>query len=204
MKQLIFLVGMMLVIGCRNNEKQIQKITSSDTSSLEINKTIVDNKTTIETEEDIVNRMLQTFRKDLRVLQLKDVNSGDVRAGFKDEVENRRKAYPGFPFIATGDFNGDNLKDYAAVVTDGKTEYSDINTWLAFFPSGGKPVLTEEYCSVYAVLQTIKRGTIIKDPFEEEPDITLKFDAIFLTNGDGPGGYVIWNGKKFEGIFWEG
>ncbi|HMU47534.1 MAG TPA: hypothetical protein PKC72_14265 [Chitinophagaceae bacterium] len=204
MKQIIFFLGMMLVIACDNNGKQTKNTSSSDTTNSKNDKTEVNSKVTTEAEEEIVNRMLQTFRKDLRVVQLKDINEKDVNPRFNEEVDENRKYYPGYPFIAIGDFNGDNIKDYAAIVTDDKSEYSYINTWLAFFPSGGKPVLTEEYSSLNAVLHTIKRGTVIKDPFEENPDITLKYDAVLLTNGDGPGGYVVWNGKKFEGVFWEG
>lgn len=195
---------MMLVIACNNNEKQTKGTSSSDTTNSKNDKAEVDSKITTETEEEIVNKMLQSFRKDLSVIQIRDINEKDVDLQFKEEIEKGRQEYPGYPFIAIGDFNGDNIKDYAAIVTDDKIEYSYINTWLAFFPSGGKPVLTDEYSSLNSVLYTIKRGTVIKDPLEENPDITLKYDAILLTNGDGPGGYVVWNGKKFEGVFWEG
>lgn len=207
MKQAIASIWIMLLIACQNNGKQTDNTVSADTTSSlsETDQAIPDTSpATTAGEESQINKLLRTFRSDLRVVQVKDIYEKDTPSGFAEDLAKERKVYAGYPFIAIGDFNGDNITDYAAIVTDGKVEYTYINTWLVMFPSGSKPVITDAYSSLNSVLKTVKTGTVLKDPFEEKPDRTLKYDAILLTNGDGPGGYMVWDGKKFESVFWEG
>jgi hypothetical protein len=144
--------------------------------------------------------MLQPVSGGWRVMQDKDVKEEFD----KNERTEERKKYAGYPYIAAGDFNGDGIKDYAAVVTNDKMEYDRIITRIILFPSGGQPVFDESYCSTYCALHLVTKGTVLKDPMEEKPDIKLKYDAILITNGDGPGNYLRWNGNKFESFFEEG
>jgi hypothetical protein len=98
-----------------------------------------------------------------------------IKDAFDYFIVSKRKEYPDYPYITTGDFNDDGKTDTAAVVTDeNKKEFR-----IAILLSDGKIQWWEEDVLINAALSTVAKGEAVEGGSIDHPKkIKMKVDGI--------------------------
>ncbi len=118
-----------------------------------------------------------------------------MRDQFDYFIASKRDSLPDYPYIATGDFNGDGRQDLAAVVTgEVKNAYRII-----ILPDGGKPYVWEEDVLENAAISKEPKADLRAMDVNGNPgkNISMKGDGILVEYFEQASFVIYWNGKKF-------
>lgn len=97
-----------------------------------------------------------------------------IKDAFDYFIVSKRKEYPNYPYITTGDFNDDEKTDTAAVITDEKKREFRIAIIL-----GNKIELWKEDVLINAALSTVPKGEAVEGGTVDHPKkIKMKVDGI--------------------------
>lgn len=118
-----------------------------------------------------------------------------IKDAFDYFIVPKRKENPDYPYVTTGDFNGDGKIDTAAVVTDKKKEEFRI----AILLSNGKIEMWKDDVLINAALSTVPKGTAVEGGNIDHPKkIKMKIDGINVEYFEQASFVVYQSGNKFK------
>ncbi len=128
---------------------------------------------------------------------LNDHEAKWIEGAFDYFIVPKRKNYPDYPYMTTGDFNGDSKIDTAAVVTDeNKKEFR-----IAILLSNGKIQLWEDDVMINAALSTVPKGEAVEGGDIDHPKkIKMKIDGINVEYFEQASFVVYQSGSAFKRI----
>ncbi|NOT52096.1 MAG: hypothetical protein HOP10_12560 [Chitinophagaceae bacterium] len=120
-----------------------------------------------------------------------------IKDAFDYFIVSKRKEYPDYPYITTGDFNDDGKTDTAAVVRDEKKKEFRV----AILLSNGKIQLWEDDVLINAALSTIPKGEAVEGGDIDHPKkIKIKVDGINVEYFEQASFVVYWSKGSFKRI----
>ena len=124
-------------------------------------------------EAPVNKALLARFGNEWHVLN--DREASWIKDAFDYFIVSRRKEQPDYPYIALGDFNGDEKQDTAAMVTNkGHHQYR-----IAVLLAGSKALLWDEDILADAAIQTFSKSMPVEVMNGEKiKKIKLKNDGI--------------------------
>ena len=204
MKKLFFGVCVVLV-SCGQQKQSVTEVTLSDTVNEEdslyppapVNPDKRATAVTIASLRDSANLALSgQFKNQWHVVT--DPEAHWMKDQFDYFIAPKRDSLPDYPYIATGDFNGDGRQDLAAVVTgEVKNAYRII-----ILPAGGKPFVWEEDVLENAAISKQPKTDLRAMDANGNPGkkISMKGDGILVEYFEQASFVLYWNGTKFERV----
>lgn len=136
------------------------------------------------------------FKKKQHVLT--DQEAHWIKGQFDYFIAPKRDSLPDYPYITSGDFNGDGQQDLAAVVTgEVKNAYT-----IVIFITGKQAQTWEEDVLENAAISTQPK-TILRELNEDGnpgKKIKMKGDGILVEYFEQGSFVIYWNGNKFERV----
>lgn len=146
-----------------------------------------------------VNAILKLKKESTSWHVLNDKEARWISGQFEYFIVPKRKDNPDYPYIAAGDFDGDNRPDLAAVVTDStRVNYQLII--ISDIDSSKKISYWKEDILEDAAISTAPKGKIEGTVNEKIMKIDLKSEAIHVEYFEKASFIIYWNGKSFKRI----
>lgn len=146
-----------------------------------------------------INTILESINESAAWHVLNDKEARWISGQFEYFIAPKRKGNPDYPYIASGDFDGDNRPDLAAVVTDStRVNYQLII--ISDIDSSKKISYWKEDILEDAAISTAPKGKIEGTVNEKIMKIDLKSEAIHVEYFEKASFIIYWNGKSFKRI----
>lgn len=146
-------------------------------------------------DEGAVNRSLSNkFGTEWHVLNDKEATW--MKDAFDYFIVSKRKEFPNYPYITSGDFNADGKQDTAAVVTDSlKTKYR-----IAILLAENKILFWDEDILEDAAISTVPRSEIVGGDEKKTKKIKLKGEGINIEYFEKASFVLYWDRSSFKRI----
>jgi hypothetical protein len=203
--RLIIFISAFTILSCGQNsykekEKPLQndpinkmtdtaKTNGQDSSIVKDNITIADLP-----DEATINSLLKTkFADKWHVLT--DKEAGWDKNIYDNNIAEKKKKNPDFPYITKGDFDGDGKVDYAAMVTN----YGHTENKIAIITGPDNIVIWGEDYVGNGTLETFHKADLKGlDNDGNEKQVKMKGDGIRVIVFDVAGYTIYWNGSAFK------
>lgn len=202
--KLLYFSLFVLFVSCNNDNKETETkdgpVNGADSNIISKKETQPDNIIVAESLlAKKINNILQAKEENSRWHVLNDKEAKWISGQFDYFITPKRKENPDYPYIAAGDFDGDNRQDLAAVVTDS----TRINYQLVIISdadSSKKINYWKEDILEDAAISTAPKGKIEGTVNEKIKKIELKSEAIHVEYFEKASFIIYWNGKSFNRI----
>lgn len=202
--KLLYLSLFVLFVSCNNDNKETETkdgpVNGADSNIISKKETQPDSIIVAESLlAKKINNILQAKEENSRWHVLNDKEAKWISGQFDYFIIPKRKENPDYPYIAAGDFDGDNRQDLAAVVTDS----TRINYQLVIISdadSSKKINYWKEDILEDAAISTAPKGKIEGTVNEKIKKIELKSEAIHVEYFEKASFIIYWNGKSFNRI----
>lgn len=203
--KLFYISLFILFVSCNTNSKHGS--TDSDGTTSETDNNAISKKepradSTIINRSPLaekVNAILSSGNERASWHVLNDKEARWISGQFEYFIAPKRKVNPDYPYIASGDFDGDTRPDLAAIVTDSNR----VNYQLAIISdidSSKKLNYWKEDIMEDAAISTAPRGKIEGTVNEKVKKLELKSEAIHVEYFEKASFIIYWNGKSFKRI----
>lgn len=193
------------LVSCNSNSKpgannDPGSINDKDSNTVSANKT--------KTESTIIpgsplaekiNTILGSMNESAAWHVLNDKEARWISGQFEYFIAPKRKDHPDYPYIASGDFDGDKRPDLAAVVTD-STRVNYQLVIISDLDSGKKIKYWKEDIMEDAAISTAPKGYIEGTLNEKVKKVKLESEAIHVEYFEKASFIIYWDGKSFKRI----
>ena len=189
-----------LLVSCNSNSKTGTNDGPDSSNIISKNKTRADSTITPGSAlAEKVNAVLRATRESAAWHVLNDKEAKWISGQFEYFIAPKRKDNPDYPYIASGDFDGDNRQDLAAVVTDStRTNYQLVI--ISDIDSNRKINYWKEDILEDAAISTAPKGDIEGTVNEKVKKVKLESEAIHVEYFEKASFIIYWNGKSFKRI----
>lgn len=194
-----------LFVSCNSNSKTDTN-DGPDSSNVKDSNIISKNKTRADSTitpgsalAEKVNAVLRATRESAAWHVLNDKEARWISGQFEYFIAPKRKDNPDYPYIASGDFDGDNRQDLAAVVTD-STRVNYQLVIISDIDNSKKINYWKEDMLEDAAISTAPKGEIEGTVNEKVKKVKLNSEAIQVEYFEKASFIIYWNGKSFKRI----
>lgn len=193
------------LVSCNSNSKpgtneDPVSISGSDSTSISRKETRADSTIIpVSPMAEKINTILGSMNESAAWHVLNDKEARWISGQFEYFIAPKRKDNPDYPYIAAGDFDGDNRPDLAAVVTDStRVNYQLII--ISDIDSNRKINYWKEDILEDAAISTAPKGDIEGTVNEKVKKVKLGSEAIHVEYFEKASFIIYWNGKSFKRI----
>jgi len=202
--KLLYLSLFVLFVSCNNDNKETEikdgPVNGADSNIISKKETQPDSIIVAESLlAKKINNILQAKEENSRWHVLNDKEAKWISGQFDYFITPKRKENPDYPYIAAGDFDGDNRQDLAAVVTD-STQIIYQLVIISDADSSKKINYWKEDILEDAAISTAPMGRIEGTVNEKIKKIELKSEAIHVEYFEKASFIIYWNGKSYNRI----
>jgi len=194
-----------LLVSCNSNSKTDTN-DGPDSSNVKDSNIISKNKTRADSTitpgsalAEKVNAVLRATRESAAWHVLNDKEASWISGQFEYFIAPKRKDNPDYPYIASGDFDGDNRQDLAAVVTD-STRVNYQLVIISDIVNSKKINYWKEDILEDAAISTAPKGEIEGTVNEKVKKVILNSEAIHVEYFEKASFIIYWNGKSYKRI----
>lgn len=193
------------LVSCNSNSKpgtneDPVSISGSDSTSISRKETRADSTIIpVSPMAEKINTILGSMNESAAWHVLNDKEARWISGQFEYFIAPKRKDNPDYPYIAAGDFDGDNRPDLAAVVTD-STRVNYQLVIISDIDSDQKINYWKEDILEDAAISTAPKGDIEGTVNEKVKKVKLSSEAIHVEYFEKASFIIYWNGKSFKRI----
>jgi len=193
------------LVSCNSNSKpgtneDPVSISGPDSTSISRKETRADSTIIpVSPMAEKINTILGSMNESAAWHVLNDKEARWISGQFEYFIAPKRKDNPDYPYIAAGDFDGDNRPDLAAVVTD-STRVNYQLVIISDLDSRKKIKYWKEDIMEDAAISTAPKGYIEGTVNEKVKKVKLESEAIHVEYFEKASFIIYWNGKSFKRI----